>query len=336
MSFPTHYKHGLKANKIFQGCVKVGPNLLQSEIPYSSQNCTDAVNDHFLDSWNALLPSAERSGGVEPCNIWQLISAYVSIHVFAHFKDNMHLHAPKIIAQKDVLRHICLPLLSSLFRMKKISSPPLAWRWYSGTQEAAPTQTKSSPHSATITNASSCPQRELHTLLFALGLTTSCPSLGVLWDTCTARAPCRGWPGQQQRSSLRVLRVSQYCVSQAGQTRICWGPAEIQKILEGSKGSSVPRWENATRKERGFQFSLSYSGAWLMPWDTIKSVNIWKLNNNLLIINFNWEPLQNEIAVWQSTNFQHHSQQHGWQNTITDLNFLHRSGEASDARRRWD
>lgn len=35
---------------------------------------------------------------------------------------------------------------------------------------------KSSPHSATITNASSCPQRELHTLLFALGLTTSCPS----------------------------------------------------------------------------------------------------------------------------------------------------------------
>lgn len=150
------------------------------------------------------------------------------------------------------------------------------------------------------------------------------------------RAPCRGWPGQQQRSSLTVLCVSQYCVSRAGQTRVCWGPAEIQKILEGSKGSSVPRWENATRKERGFQFSLSYSGAWLMPWDTIKSVNIWKLNNNLLIINFNWEPLQNEIAVWQSTNFQHHSQQHGWQNAITDLNFLHRSGEASDARRRWD
>lgn len=50
LSFPTHYKHGLKANKMFQGCVKVGPNLLQSEISYSSQNCTDAVNDHFLDS----------------------------------------------------------------------------------------------------------------------------------------------------------------------------------------------------------------------------------------------------------------------------------------------
>lgn len=42
---------------------------------------------------------------------------------------------------------------------------------------------------------------------------------------------------------------------------------------------------------QSLDFPLTRCRAWLMTWDIIKSVNIWKWNNNLLIINFNWEAL---------------------------------------------
>lgn len=62
------------------------------------------------------------------------------------------------------------------------------------------------------------------------------------------------------------------------------------------------------RKKKG---SPSASSMQLDSWlETLqKSVNIWKLSNNKLIINFNWEPLQIVNSVQQLMNFQHCRQQ---------------------------
>lgn len=47
---------------------------------------------------------------------------------------------------------------------------------------------------------------------------------------------------------------------------------------------------------RSLDFPLTRCRAWQMTWYIIKSVNIWKWNNNLLIINFNWEALPANIT----------------------------------------